>query len=357
MSTSVRPRPSPLNSPRSSPCSSPRGSPRFSRKHIRSPTVKKHTMPVLVVHGGAGAVPLNKITLKIDGVKRATNKGYEVLLSPEGNALDAVEAAVRVMEDDYVFNAGYGSSLTINGDIEMDALVMEGTRMRAGAVGGVTGVPNPVTLAKKIMEKTDHVFMIKDGAQQFAQQMGLPVVPTEKLITDWSRERLSEYKTFTNTVNQSINANDHDTVGAVAVDSLGRVACATSTGGLTGKLNGRVGDTPLIGSGGFADDFVGAVSTTGHGEAIMRVCLSRHITGLMQQGMNAQDAVIAGLEHMKNRVQGYGGAIAVSNFGDVGIYFTTTQMSWAYRKGNILHYGILPGERRVEDVVEVDSSP
>lgn len=312
-------------------------------------------MPVLIVQGGAASVPASKVTLKIDGVKRAANKGYEILLSPEGNALDAVEAAVRVMEDDAVFNAGYGSSLTINGEVEMDAIIMEGTRMRAGAVAGVTSIPNPVTLAKKIMEKTDHVFMIGEGAHQFAQQMGVPMVPSDHLITDWAKERLNEYKTFINAVNRAVNANDHDTVGAVAVDSLGRVACATSTGGITAKRMGRVGDTPVLGAGGFADDFVGAVSTTGHGESIMRICLSRHITGLMQQGMNTQDAVVAGLEHMKNRVQGYGGAIAVSNFGDVGIYFTTSQMAWAYRKGNMLHYGIQPGERRTEDVI--DGSP
>ncbi|XP_015927584.1 isoaspartyl peptidase/L-asparaginase isoform X2 [Parasteatoda tepidariorum] len=313
-------------------------------------------MPVIVVHGGAATVPPDFQPLKIEGVKRAVNKGYDVLLSPEGTALDAVEAAVKVMEDDPVFNAGFGSSLTINGDVEMDAIVMEGTRMKAGAVGAVARVSSPVSLARRVMEQSEHVLMIGSGAHQFAQMVGMPLIQSQQLVTNWAQERLQQYKTFTNAVQSSMTLNDHDTVGAVAIDSAGHVACATSTGGITAKRAGRVGDTPVVGAGGFADDFVGAVSTTGHGETIMRVSLSRHITGLMQQGMSAQDAVVAGLEYMKNRVQGYGGAICVSNNGEIGTHFTTDMMPWAYRKGNILHFGMRPNED-ISDVVQIDCSP
>ncbi|GIY39407.1 hypothetical protein CDAR_85281 [Caerostris darwini] len=356
MSTSVRPRPSPLNSPRSSPCPSPRSSPRFSRKHLRSPTVKKRMMPIVVIHGGAATIPPDKQPLKIDGVKRAVNKGYDILLSPDGTALDAVEAAVKIMEDDPVFNAGFGSSLTINGEVEMDAIIMEGTRMRAGAVGAVTEVASPVSLSRKIMEQSDHVLLIGSGAHQFAQTVGMPLIQPQQLVTNYAQDRLHQYKTFMNVVKSSMTLNDHDTVGAVAIDSAGHVACATSTGGITAKRAGRVGDTPVVGAGGFADDFIGAVSTTGHGEAIMRVCLSRHITGLMQQGMSAHDAVVAGLEYMKNRVQGYGGAICVSNSGDIGVHFTTEHMAWGYRKGNVIHFGFRPNED-ISDVVQIDCSP
>ncbi|KAF8773247.1 isoaspartyl peptidase/L-asparaginase-like isoform X2 [Argiope bruennichi] len=313
-------------------------------------------MPIVVVHGGAASIPPDKQPLKMDGVKRAVNKGYDVLLSPDGTALDAVEAAVKVMEDDPVFNAGFGSSLTINGEVEMDAIIMEGTRMRAGAVAAVTEVASPVSLSRKVMEQSDHVLLIGSGAHQFAQTVGMPLIQPEQLVTNYAQDRLHQYKTFMNVVKSSMSLNDHDTVGAVAIDSAGHVACATSTGGITAKLAGRVGDTPVVGAGGFADDFVGAVSTTGHGEAIMRVCLSRHITGLMQQGMSAHDAVVAGLEYMKNRVQGYGGAICVSNSGDIGVHFTTEHMAWGYRKGNVLHFGFKPNED-ISDVVQIDCSP
>ncbi|KAG8179335.1 hypothetical protein JTE90_011599 [Oedothorax gibbosus] len=308
-------------------------------------------LPVVVVHGGAAKVPSSKQQqLKIEGVRRAVNKGYETLLTPCGTALDAVEAAVKVMEEDPVFNAGFGSSLTITGEVEMDAIVMEGTYMKAGAVAAVTNVASPVSLSRKVMEQSDHVLLTGAGAHEFAESIGMPLIQPQTLVTNYALERLQEYKTFSDVIKNSVSLKDHDTVGAVAIDSNGHVACATSTGGITAKSCGRIGDTPLVGSGGFADDFVGAVSTTGHGEAIMRVCLARHITGLMQQGMPVQEAVVAGLEHMKNRIQGCGGAIAVSNNGEVGVHFTTEHMAWAYRNGNVLHTGLNPNEDITESV-------
>lgn len=346
MSVSVRLRNSPVNSPKSSPCTSPR----FLHKHPGSPAARRSIMPVVVIHGGAATISPDEVQLRLEGVKRAANCGYEVLQSSNGTALDAVEAAVRVMEDDPVFNAGLGASLTRTGKIELDALIMEGTRMKAGSVAGISKVANPVTLSRHIMEKSDHVLMIGDGAHKFADEVGMPTTKPKALITKLSCERLNYFKTFMTAINDGVkNSSDHDTVGAVAVDSAGHVACATSTGGITAKQEGRVGDSPCVGSGGFADDFIGAVSTTGHGEAIMRVCLARHITGLMQQGMTAQEAAVAGLEYMKNRVQGYGGVVVVSSKGDIGVHFTTKNMSWAYRKGSVVHYGIKSDDDLTED--------
>ncbi|CAN7983678.1 unnamed protein product, partial [Ixodes hexagonus] len=251
-------------------------------------------VPVIVVHGGAGSMSPDIMADKLKVLRQAVDAGFALLdTGRDAAALDAVEAAVRVMEDHQSCNAGYGSSLTLDGKVEMDALIMEGTQMRAGAVGAVRKVRNPVTLARHVMEKarhppfsaTDHVFLVGHWADDFAAEAGLPLVENQSLVSAKAVKRLEEHKTFLQTVKEYKNEKDHDTVGAVAVDSRGRVACATSTGGLTGKRAGRVGDSPIVGSGGIADDALGAVSTTGHGEALMRSCLALRATQLLQQGI------------------------------------------------------------------------
>ncbi|CAN8009710.1 unnamed protein product, partial [Ixodes pacificus] len=190
---------------------------------------------------------------------------------------------VNLYRSAHCYLPGYGSSLTLAGEVEMDALIMEGTQMKAGAVGAVRRVRHPVTLARR----TDHVFLVGHWADDFAAEVGEPLVDNRSLVSSRAVERLEEHKTFLHTVKDLYRptCRDHDTVGAVAVDSLGRVACATSTGGLTGKRPGRVGDSPLVGAGGIADDVLGAVSTTGHGEALMRSSLALRATQLLERGL------------------------------------------------------------------------
>ncbi|XP_064485029.1 isoaspartyl peptidase/L-asparaginase-like isoform X2 [Ornithodoros turicata] len=307
-------------------------------------------LPVLVVHGGAARIPQSLESPKHTGLLQALDAGFELLTRPDAEtaALDAVEEAVRVLESLPSFNAGYGSSLTVDGRVEMDALVMEGTRGRAGAVGAARRVAHPVTVARRVMEKTEHILLVGDAADQFAAEVGLPLVDNDSLVSDLARKRLEEHKTFNGTVSSTINDKpmEHDTVGAVAVDSRGRVACATSTGGLTGQRKGRVGDTPIVGAGGIADDTLGAVSTTGHGEAIMRACLSKHILFLLQQGLSPQTAVDKSLEYMKHLTKGgCGGAILVTPKGEVAVGFNTVQMAWASRDRNSSHWGLWPGQK------------
>ncbi|RWS10877.1 L-asparaginase-like protein [Dinothrombium tinctorium] len=309
-------------------------------------------MPVIVVHGGAANVELTEKNFKLEGVVDACRNGY-LLMKNGKTAVDAVEAAVKTMEDDPCFNAGYGSVLTIDGNVEMDALLIDGKTMKAGAVATVSRLKNPVSVARLVMEKSQHCLFSGKGAEKFAQEHSIDLVDPNTLIYEKSVERLNKYKSFNVGVkveleNKNENGHakisegkcdklkngEHDTVGAVAVDDYGNVACATSTGGLTGKQTGRVGDTPCIGSGGWADNETVAVSTTGHGEMIMRVCLAKHIANLVSQKVPVQEATEKALEYMKKRVNGFGGAIAVDVNGGIGIYYTTECMAYAYIKND-----------------------
>ncbi|XP_054655346.1 isoaspartyl peptidase/L-asparaginase isoform X3 [Dunckerocampus dactyliophorus] len=238
-------------------------------------------LPVVVVHGGAGSVPRERSDKASSGVCSAAQVGY-VILQRGGSSMDAVVEAVTQMENNPVFNAGCGSVLTNNGEVEMDAIVMDGKTLASGAVSAVRNIANPVQLARLVMDKTSHSCLTAHGANQFARAMDVPEVPQESLITEYSRMRWRK--------NLAPDANPVEcqmgkmgTVGAVAVDLKGNVACATSTGGLLNQMEGRVGDTPCIGCGGYADNQVGAVSTTGHGEAIMKVTLARLILFHMEQ--------------------------------------------------------------------------
>ncbi|XP_047206897.1 isoaspartyl peptidase/L-asparaginase isoform X3 [Girardinichthys multiradiatus] len=238
-------------------------------------------LPVVVVHGGAGHIPKERSERSTSGVRSAAQSAYAVL-KRGGSSMDAVVDAVMLLENNPSFNAGCGSVLNIKGEVEMDALVMDGKTLSSGAVSAVRNIANPIQLARLVMEKTSHACLTAEGASQFAHFMGIPEVPQESLITEYSRMRWKK--------NLEPDANPVEcqmgkmgTVGAVAVDTDGNVACATSTGGLLNKMEGRVGDTPCIGSGGYADNMSGAVSTTGHGEAIMKVTLARHILFYMEQ--------------------------------------------------------------------------
>lgn len=308
--------------------------------------------PVILVHGGAGDIPDSRIPLKIDGNKRSVEAGYKILANG-GSALDAVEAAVRVMEDDEAFNAGYGSVLNLDGEVEMDASIMVGSTLQAGAVTVVKDIANPISLARLVMEKTPHVLLAGVGANKFAEEQGIPRVASGSLVTPFAKKALEEFKKRRDDRTEigDENPSDVGTVGAVAIDKYGNLAAATSTGGINGKMVGRSSDTSLIGSGNYADDNIGAVSTTGHGETIAKFCLAHAIIKDMEyNNKSAHDATNQVLERMTERLKNTAGAITLSKTGDVGIGFTSRRMSWAYRKTNEIHYGIEHGQHEIETI-------
>ncbi|XP_016127814.1 isoaspartyl peptidase/L-asparaginase isoform X1 [Sinocyclocheilus grahami] len=305
-------------------------------------------LPVVVVHGGAGHIPKERAELSTIGVKEATRTGYAILLKG-GSAMDAVVEAVALMENNPRFNAGRGSVLNVKGEVEMDAMVMDGRSLDSGAVSAVRGIANPVQLARLVMEKTKHLCLTAEGASKFARSMGVPEVPEESLITDYAKMRWKK--------NLEPDANPVEcqmgkmgTVGAVAVDKDGNIACATSTGGMINKMEGRVGDTPCVGCGGYADNNIGAVSPTGHGEAIMKVTLSRLIIFHMEQGKTPEEASDLALTYMKERVDGLGGVVVVDPKGTWAARFSSLQMSWAAAQQGKLHFGLYRGEHFVEPV-------
>ncbi|XP_023695361.1 isoaspartyl peptidase/L-asparaginase isoform X2 [Paramormyrops kingsleyae] len=324
------------------------------------------SLPVLVVHGGAGHIPKDRAQISCAGVREAARVGY-ACLQAGGSAMDAVTEAVTNLENNPAYNAGRGSVLTQHGTVEMDAIVMDGRTLASGAVSAVRRIANPVQLARLVMEKTSHLCLTAEGASHFARAMGVPEVPEESLITEYARMRWRKnLDPDANPVQcmmmggetPSAPVDTHDTegkigtVGAVAVDAQGNIACATSTGGMLNKMEGRVGDTACIGCGAYADNHVGAVSPTGHGEAIMKVTLSRLILFYMEQGKSAQEAADQGLAYMKDRVQGLGGVVVVDPRGDWAARFTSAQMAWAAAQGDQLHYGLYVGEHFTQPITD-----
>ncbi|XP_005807681.1 isoaspartyl peptidase/L-asparaginase-like [Xiphophorus maculatus] len=303
---------------------------------------------VLVVHGGAWAIPDEMGPASVDGVKAAARHGASVLKSG-GSALDAVEAAVRSLEDNPIFNAGHGATLNVDGEVELDAIIVDGRTLASGAVSCVTNIANPVSLARAVMEKTSHIMLTGKGANQFAESIGINTVPTDKLVTEYEKKEWEKHKKYIAGVMQEFNTKwAHDTVGAVAVDCAGNVACATSTGGIRNKMVGRVGDSPVIGCGGYADNSSGAVSCTGHGESILKVTLARLVLSHVEQGKSVADASQLSLQYMSDRVQGAGGTIVVAPSGQWAATFTTERMAWAAAVDGELWFGINPEERLKE---------
>ena len=261
-----------------------------------------------------------------------------------GSAIDAVEAAVQQLEADPTFDAGCGSFLNEDGKVELDASIMEGATLKAGAVAAVQRLLHPVSLARKIMEKTDHLLLVGGGAEKFARKMGMKFCPTSALLTGrelelWkkirNKKKFSAKAVFSSRPNGSTKLTvKKGTVGAVALDVYGNLAAATSTGGTPRKLAGRVGDTPIIGAGTYADNTLGAVSCTGWGEGIIRIGLARKVLSYLEAGMSAPAAVKKGVEEMRRRVDGYGGAILVTPKGEIGLYHNTPKMAFAFSNKN-----------------------
>ena len=283
----------------------------------------------LVVHGGAGVIERNRLTPEKDreiraGLDRALQAGSAVL-DRGGSALDAVEATARVLEDDPNFNAGRGAVFTYQGTIELDASIMDGRTRAAGAVTGVTATKNPISLARAVMERSPHVFLSREGADEFSRLQGLEQAPPEYFQTPERRRQLEELRSRPSAEFFDIDVK-YGTVGAVALDRNGHVAAATSTGGLTGKRWGRIGDSPIIGAGTFADDRACAVSATGAGEYFIRVGVAHEICARMrldgESPQAAADAVMAEVLALG----GSGGVIVVTPRGEAVYSFNTPGM-------------------------------
>ncbi|XP_012368270.1 isoaspartyl peptidase/L-asparaginase-like [Octodon degus] len=306
-----------------------------------------HAEPVLVVHGGGveAVSPARRQRVR-QGVIRAASLGHGVLLAG-GSAVDAVEAAVAALEDDPEFNAGCGSVLTADGDVEMDASIMDGRDLGAGAVSAVRCIANPIKLARLVMDKTPHCFLTDRGAAKFAADIGVRKIPAGQLVTERNKELLLKEK---QQQQGAASPGNLGTVGAVALDLKGNVAYATSTGGLVNKMTGRVGDSPCVGSGGYADNRIGAVSTTGPGEKILKVNLARLALFHVEQGKTVEEAAELALGYMNSRLKGLGGLIMVNRAGDWAAKWTSTSMPWAAVKGGKVHSGTEMGDTTVTDL-------
>lgn len=282
----------------------------------------------LIVHGGAWSIPDEHVNAHLEGVQMAIETVWP-RLERGISALDAVQAAVEVLEAHPAFDAGRGSFLNAAGAIEMDALIMDGETLAVGVVAGLQHVLHPVAVARAVMELTDHCLLIGEGATTFARHLGFEQLPEEALLV--GRE-LEYFQTITRQPgfkpHDPFKPLPSDTVGAVAMDHLGRIAAATSTGGTPRKMPGRVGDAPIPGAGGFADKNRGAVSATGWGEAILKVQLSRMACDFMAS-MPAQAAVREALGVMFERTGGWGGLVGIDTKGQYGMTHTTDRMAWA----------------------------
>jgi len=378
--------------------------------HIPVTSSAPHS-PTLLVHGGAWAIPAEAAAAHLAGVRSALETGY-TLLSRGASALDAVEAAVTVLEDDPTFDAGRGSFLTSDGRVQLDALLMDGGRMKAGGVACVERLRNPIQAARLVLEKSPHVYFVGPGAENFARSHGMALIDNSELVLDRERQRLahaqareaagladesfsgpevflhpvhhddkspetafprnesrensavstthaeeglvsghdfSRADTITKKIDGALapekksssqNFKDHDTVGAVALDSHGNLAAATSTGGTLNKTPGRVGDSSLIGCGCYADNLSAAVSLTGWGEPIMKLVLGKWATDRVASGTAPDIAAREAIAYLFNRLGGHGGIILLGPDGRFGLAHNTPAMAWGLATNKGLQTGL-----------------
>jgi beta-aspartyl-peptidase (threonine type) len=286
--------------------------------------------PSIIVHGGAWDIPADLHEAHRQGTRRAVEVGWQVL-DGGGSALDAVEAAISVMEDDETFDAGRGSFLNADGQVELDAGFMDGADLRVGAVAGVQFIRNPIRLARAVMEKSEHVLLVAQGAQRFAHRLGFPSCELTDLAVPREFERWQKLlydRTYS--AKQSFG-RAADTVGCVALDRAGHIAAGTSTGGTPNKMPGRVGDVPMVGCGFYADDEFGGASSTGWGESIAKVLLARLALHYQQQLDDPQAAARAAIQVLCDKVGGLGGIVLLSPDGRPGWHHNTPRMAHAYR--------------------------
>jgi L-asparaginase / beta-aspartyl-peptidase len=299
----------------------------------------------LAIHGGAGTIERSKMTPEREreyraGLERALTAGYEIL-KRGGSSLDATEAAVRVLEDDPNFNAGKGSVFTSAGTNEMDAAIMDGKTLAAGAVASLKHIKNPISLARLVMEKSGHVMMDSEGAELFAKENGIELVDQKYFFTQERWDALQKIKAAEKSRTSGggkkfliTDQDRHGTVGAVALDQNGNLAAATSTGGTTNKRPGRVGDSPVIGAGTYANNATCAVSATGDGEYFIRATVARDVSALMEyRGMSLKEAARAALDKVA-KLGGTGGLIAIDHEGNMTLPFNTAGMYRGYADPN-----------------------
>ena len=280
----------------------------------------------MAVHGGAFNIPLHEREAHRRGCRRALERGLEVLRAG-GSSMDAVEAAVRVLEDDGTFDAGRGSFLDEDGEVSLDAGIMDGETLNTGSVAAAIGVPNAVTLARAVLD-SPHAVIVGPGARRFAESHGVAVCEPETMISE--RERARWLAAGGGQADPDWAAQLFgDTVGAVALDAAGHLAAATSTGGSPGKPQGRVGDSPFIGAGLYADDEAGAASTTGHGELIIPLVWAKESVDLLRTGMPAGRAAGAALARL-GRLEARGGIILIDRDGGIGVDWNTPAMAFAF---------------------------
>ena len=325
--------------------------------------------PILLVHGGAWAIPDDAAEAHESGVRNALEAGYRIL-TRGGAALEAVEAAVTVLEDDPTFDAGRGSFLTSDGRVQLDALLMDGGRMKAGGVACVERLRNPIQAARLVLEQSPHVYFVGSGAEEFARSHGMPLIDNAEFVLDRERERLKAAQqrqaagladaTFSGLEDdkspetaisrqraESSLQNDepsefqsHDTVGAVALDIDGNLAAGTSTGGTLNKTPGRVGDSSLIGCGCYADNLSAAVSLTGWGEPIMKLVLGKWAVDRVADGTAPDLAAREAMAHLYNRLGGHGGIILLGPDGRFGIAHNTPAMAWGLAMEGTFQIGL-----------------
>jgi len=292
------------------------------------------TQPVLLIHGGAWAMPDDAVAAHEDGIATALAAGY-ALLEQGGSAVDAVEAAVAVMEDDETFDAGRGSFLTQDGRVQMDALLMNGENLRTGGVACVERLRNPIHAARLVLDKSPHVYFVGAGAERFARQHGMSLCDNMELVIPREQERLykaqADERAGLRDETFSGSLDSHDTVGAVALDRHGNIAAGTSTGGTLNKAPGRVGDSSLIGCGCYADNHAAAVSLTGWGEPIMKLVLGKWAVDRVAAGASPDDAAHEAIEYLFRRLGGHGGIILLGPDGRVGLAHNTPRMAWGLR--------------------------
>jgi beta-aspartyl-peptidase (threonine type) len=289
------------------------------------------TKPTLIVHGGAWAMPDDGIAAHENGIAAALAAGYR-LLERGALAVDAVEAAVAVMEDDETFDAGRGSFLTQDGRVQMDALLMNGENLRTGGVACVERLRNPIHAARLVLDHSPHVYFVGTGAERFARQHGMALCDNTELIVPRERERLMAFQKaeLAGALDTTFSGPlaSHDTVGAVALDAHGNIAAGTSTGGTLSKAPGRVGDSSLIGCGCYADNLSAAVSLTGWGEPIMKLVLGKWAVDRVAAGASPQEAAQDAIDYLFARLGGHGGIILLSPDGRVGLAHNTPRMAW-----------------------------
>jgi L-asparaginase / beta-aspartyl-peptidase len=292
--------------------------------------------PSLIIHGGAWDIPDEAVDTCKQGCHEALGEGWKILASG-GSALDAVEACIIVLENAPVFDAGFGSHLNIQGKVECDAIVMDGASLRAGAAAGLQRVKNPIRAARSIFEHCRHMMLIAEGAEQFAKDHDVPLCKPEELVSE------AEWEAYLRCSKDEHAAEHHrgheqGTVGAVALDKDGRLFAATSTGGTCCKLPGRVGDSPLIGCGCYADSTAGGVSCTGYGEAIMKIVMAKTAVDFLRHPPNAlttpkeicDHAAQESISLLAERGRGTGGLILLDKQGTPAFAFNTPRMAYGY---------------------------